>query len=746
MKLACNLEKNKWIKTGLQSVWGKGLSAEKNVTLAFTLDTERESLLQIDLTASACYKLFVDGKFVSFGPNRTAHGYARVSTITSFGRFVTVEVHSSQVYNFCWIKRAPFFACFVKTEDGRAYHTMDFACYRLHDRVQRVQRYSFQRGFAEVYSVKEDRSSLYTGGATEFERVETEKAELPKLLPSETGVPKMQRHCAQATVETGVVTVDGQVDCWRHRSLTMVGGVLEGYKIEELETIVTDDASQFVFHRHKTTKSGKKYRILDFSRAITGFFECTIEAKAAGDVYITYDEVLSDYGNGKWVNFHRNGTASVFRIRVERAGKYTVSTFEPYTARYACVVSDEGIEADFAIYDYENPDVERFSFVCEDEGAKKIVEASVATLAQNAVDLLMDCPSRERAGWLSDSYFSSVAERVFTGENKVERAFLENYLYAYKGDHPKGMIPRCYPADYYEKDGFIPNWAMWYILEIEKYAKIYGKDEIVQRSEENVRGVLEYFREQENEWELLEDLRGWIFVEWSSANDDSHVKGVNVPSNICYAACLKAAGETYGVAEYVEKAERIKSAIKRLAFDGIFFVDNLVRNVEGELMRTSNYTEVCQYYAFWFNCATPKEYPALLEELMLRLGNKRKDGYLPQLGKPNMMYGIYMRLDLLMRLGQRETLFKECVRYFLPMAEKTGTLWEHNGEQASCDHGFASYAVKWIVYALTGYDVLHPEKGVAKKGIGIDCRLCLPQGNHQSVTITVENDCVEIKA
>jgi hypothetical protein len=28
---------------------------------------------------------------------------------------------------------------------------------------------------------------------------------------------------------------------------------------------------------------------------------------------------------------------------------------------------------------------------------------------------------------------------------------------------------------------------------------------------------------------------------------------------------------------------------------------------------------------------------------------------------------------------------------FLPMAEKTGTLWEHKHNAASCDHGFASF-------------------------------------------------------
>ena len=727
----------------LTAVWGKGFFNVKNVTLAFVLDTEKTQKLYINITGSACYKVIIDGEPIGFGPNRTAHNYARVSEYTVTGRFVVVEVHSSQVYNFCWIKRSPFFACSVKTKDGVLYGSKDFSCYHLTDRVQKVQRYSFQRGFAEVYAVREDRSALYQNQSC-FPAVETEETELPKLLGSKTKNPIMKVHSFNRIIEEGEVSIDEKADCWRHRSLTMIGGVLEGYKLDELEIIVTDDASKFRLKKRDAFDISKRhYQIVDFSRAITGFLECQITAQKPGKVYVVYDETLSENEYGKWVKFHRNGTASVFCVQIKKPGKYFVSTFEPYTVRYACVVCDAEITACMSVRDFENPEADRFIFSCNDERVQKIVEASRATFAQNAVDLLMDCPSRERAGWLSDSYFSSVAERVFTGENKVERAFLENYLYADKSDHPTGMLPRCYPADYYEKDGFIPNWAMWYILEIHKYFRVYGNDEIVQNSKENVRGILEYFKNKENEVELLENLTGWIFVEWSSANDDSHTKGVNIPSNICYAMCLYATGEIYGIERYKEKAERIRRKIRELAYDGMFFVDNLVRNSEGALMRTANYTEVCQYYAFWFDCITMEEYPKLLEELLLRLGCKRKDGYLPQMGKPNMMYGIYMRMDLLMRLGRREVLMEECIKYFLPMAEKTGTLWEHNGELASCDHGFASYVIKWILYALTGYDVLAPEKGVAENGIGIDCTVILPQSQGETKRLVVKNNRVE---
>ncbi len=43
------------------------------------------------------------------------------------------------------------------------------------------------------------------------------------------------------------------------------------------------------------------------------------------------------------------------------------------------------------------------------------------------------------------------------------------------------MIPRCYPADYYEEDGFIPNWSsLCTHPEIYKYFTQYGYDETVE--------------------------------------------------------------------------------------------------------------------------------------------------------------------------------------------------------------------------------------------------------------------------
>ena len=730
------------------AVWAEGQKNQMNRAFAFVLDLGKKQMGEICLSAASCYKVIADGKLMGFGPNRTAHGYARVAVYPFNAQYITVEVQSHFVPNFCWVKREPFFACVLKTESGKEYFAEDFNCFALSDRVQKVRRYSFQRGFCETYINEKDRTALYfCKPQNAFPRVKTEKAELPHLLPSETLNPALSEIFAEKVIDSGYCKTSPEIAVYVDRTETLIGTVLEGFKRGEWQDFSTDEISRITYL--SGAKSGDyAYETLDFSRIVTGIVEVEIIAGNAGEVFFAFDEILSDE-KLKTIKPFRGDTANVFKWTVKKAGVYNLSAFEPYAFRYANVITSAGVKANVKVRAYENPEAGKMLFECDDKKIERIMEAARHTFAHNAVDLLTDCPSRERAGWLSDSFFSSVAERVFTGDNKVERAFLQNYILADKSGHPKGMIPRCYPADYYEEDGFIPNWSLWYILEIYKYFTQYGYDETVEKSRANVEGILNYFVDFENEFGVLEDLKGWIFVEWSAANNSDHINGINVPSNACYYASLLAAAKVYGIKGLKEKAEKVKDYLLKNAYVDGFFVDNLIRNEKGDIISTENYTETCQYYMFFFKCADKHTHKELFDKMLNEYGksDSSASGGNPvkkQLTPSNMIYGVYMRLELLMREQKRVELLNECVRYFYDMTQKTGTLWENNTASASCDHGFASYVSRFIIYALFGFDVLYPEKGGAKNGIKLNSEAVLPF-KQKTVNLSVLNNIVTVK-
>ena len=730
------------------AVWAEGQKNQMNRAFAFVLDFGKKQMGEICLSAASCYKVIADGKLMGFGPNRTAHGYARAAVYPFNAQYITVEVQSHFVPNFCWVKREPFFACVLKTESGKEYFAEDFNCFALSDRVQKVRRYSFQRGFCETYINEKDRTALYfCKPQNAFPRVKTEKAELPHLLPSETLNPALSEIFAEKVIDSGYCKISPEIAVYVDRTETLIGTVIEGFKRGEWQDFSTDEISRITYL--SGAKSGDyAYETLDFSRIVTGIVEVEIIAGNAGEVFFAFDEILSDE-KLKTIKPFRGDTANVFKWTVKKAGVYNLSAFEPYAFRYANVITSAGVKANVKVRAYENPEAGKMLFECDDKKIERIMEAARHTFAHNAVDLLTDCPSRERAGWLSDSFFSSVAERVFTGDNKVERAFLQNYILADKSGHPKGMIPRCYPADYYEEDGFIPNWSLWYILEIYKYFTQYGYDETVEKSRANVEGILNYFVDFENEFGVLEDLKGWIFVEWSAANNSDHINGINVPSNACYYASLLAAAKVYGIKGLKEKAEKVKDYLLKNAYVDGFFVDNLIRNEKGDIIPTENYTETCQYYMFFFKCADKHTHKELFDKMLNEYGKSDSSvsGGNPvkkQLTPSNMIYGVYMRLELLMREQKRVELLNECVRYFYDMTQKTGTLWENNTASASCDHGFASYVSRFIIYALFGFDVLYPEKGGAKNGIKLNSEAVLPF-KQKTVNLSVLNNIVTVK-
>ena len=730
------------------AVWAEGQKNQMNRAFAFVLDLGKKQMGEICLSAASCYKVIADGKLMGFGPNRTAHGYARAAVYPFNAQYITVEVQSHFVPNFCWVKREPFFACVLKTESGKEYFAEDFNCFALSDRVQKVRRYSFQRGFCETYINERDRTALYfCKPQNAFPRVKTEKAELPHLLPSETLNPALSEIFAEKVIDSGYCKTSPEIAVYVDRTETLIGTVIEGFKRSEWQDFSTDEISRITYL--SGAKSGDyAYETLDFSRIVTGIVEVEIIGGNAGEVFFAFDEILSDE-KLKTIKPFRGDTANVFKWTVKKAGVYNLSAFEPYAFRYANVITSAGVKANVKVRAYENPEAGKMLFECDDKKIEQIMEAARHTFAHNAVDLLTDCPSRERAGWLSDSFFSSVAERVFTGDNKVERAFLQNYILADKSGHPKGMIPRCYPADYYEEDAFIPNWSLWYILEIYKYFTQYGYDETVEKSRANVEGILNYFVDFENEFGVLEDLKGWIFVEWSAANNSDHINGINVPSNACYYASLLAAAKVYGIKGLKEKAEKVKDYLLKNAYVDGFFVDNLIRNEKGDIIPTENYTETCQYYMFFFKCADKHTHKELFDKMLNEYGKSDSSvsGGNPvkkQLTPSNMIYGVYMRLELLMREQKRVELLNECVRYFYDMTQKTGTLWENNTASASCDHGFASYVSRFIIYALFGFDVLYPEKGGAKNGIKLNSEAVLPF-KQKTVNLSVLNNIVTVK-
>ena len=339
---------------------------------------------------------------------------------------------------------------------------------------------------------------------------------------------------------------------------------------------------------------------------------------------------------------------------------------------------------------FKNPKARLAKLDSSDPAIEKIFEAARETYAQNAVDVFTDCPGRERAGWLCDSFFTGRSSILFTGSLEGEDLFLENYLLPESFEKiPDGMFAMCYPGDFMNAR-FIPNWAMWLVLEVEEYKKRGGDLRIVEAYRPKFEKLVGYLKTFRNSDGLLENLPSWVFLEWSMANN--LVQDVNYPSNMTWAEVLDAMDRLYGMPELAAEAEKVRETVRRQSWTGKWFCDNALRQKDGTLKLSGECTETCQYYAFYFKTATPETHAELWRTLIADFGPKRKEtGKYPEIHPSNAFIGNYLRLECLSREGLSDRILDETRGFFLYMADITGTLWENIGTTASCNHGFASH-------------------------------------------------------
>lgn len=692
-------------------VWVQGREKEMNLTLGFRgiFQSWGNQNYTLKITASTLYRVYLNGEFLGYGPARAAHGYFRVDEYNLSKRvrkgvnIVAVEVTGYNVNSYYTLDQPSFLQAEVQSDGQIILATGSdpgFETFQLKERLQKVERYSTQRPFTEYYRLKNGFAQWKVSAKVPVEFLKLTNLPPVKLLPRNLLLPEFDIVHPVSVCSCGTVQFIKPEKYAKHRSLTQISDKFKGFPEAELEVIPSLTVQEIITSMQDTMVKPfpvsnnilldeNEFCIFDLGINLSGFIGGKISCTEPSRVFFYFDEILieSDVNPDKRTPNVNNLVAYELE-----PGIYNLESFESYTLKYLKIIVLKGSCRLHNIYlrEYAYPENKQASFYCSNTKLNEIYKAARQTFRQNSVDLFMDCPSRERAGWLCDSYFSAIMEKDFTGHSAVARNFYENYTLPESfANLPEGMVPMCYPADHYS-GSFIPNWALWFIIQVNDYAKRGGDPLLIARLKPRIEGILNYFSRFENEDGLLENLESWIFVEWSEAN--SFVQDVNYPTNILYSAALSNAAGLYDIDNWRQKSERIRQTVLKQSFNGTFFVDNAVRNKDGKLETTSNTTEVCQYYAFFFNIATPDSHPELWKKLITEFGPTRN--YLttyPTVFRANAFIGNYLRMDILSRYGLNNQLLNEIKDYFYYMAQRTGTLWEMIDAGSSCNHGFASY-------------------------------------------------------
>lgn len=684
-------------------VWAQNESETLNSQIfmrAVVPDTKNAVL---SVATAYFYRLWINGEFVAFGPARTAGGYARVDEIPIgiYGGGENEIVLEVAGY-YCKSLSTAFQPNFITAEivqNGNvvaATGVDGFDGFINCRRIRNVRRYTNQRHFTEVWDMR--KTDVF---ADEYRTALVRVDYTVKYLDRRVPYPKYGDVAAEC-VSSGVLEDDKDFD--RELFLKRHNYIHEGWGEFSHDGLFDEafiDLSSKIFSRTNdynplpVTVGSGKYAVFDLKKIYAGFVSWDITANKDSRVLLAF----SEYRTANDFSMNPPSCFNVTEILLDEGQNSVSLTFEPYSMRYVAVaVIDGSVNVNgISLKKYERDTHEVISRKINDPELKKIYDAAVRSFAHNAVDLYMDCPSRERAGWLCDSYFTAKAEYFLYGKPTVEDAFLENYrLSSETSEFDDGILPMCYPSDRPVKGAAtIPQWSLWYVLEVCEY--LGERNTKVDKSlfYDSVYGVLGWHEKYENSDGLLEKMPYWNFVEWSAAN--SWVQDVNFPTQFLYSAALEAAGQLYGDGDLIKRAARVRASAKKLSFNGKAFLDHAIRNEDGELELAPGISEAGQYYALLLGDIDldAPEYAEFNNLVESDFENFDYDGTFERVCP---FIGFYVKMLALMKCGKKELLRRSMIDFFGHMVDSTGTLWENKGHGGSHDHGFASLAAvaaKW---------------------------------------------------
>ena len=666
-------------------IWIDGRDREWNVTVELSYSAKDLKGATLTLAGATFYQVYLDEKLLHFGPAKKAIGYAGVDTLP------LPDVDEGTLYirvagYYCKCYNGVVTSSFVQAEieqNGEilaATSKGGFACRLYTPKLHKVMNYSHQRQFSECYNL----------GRTPIKTTFTVVDPQVTLIPRNVDLPDLDAKPATFAAAAPFVMQEALKhplrgyqtgpDC-EYKSSQYPFDELESKPFVEYLQMVPDYSAECARGAAGTLENW------DLGKIETGFLTLRVNAKQDSRIIAVFGE--QKYPDGRPNPIPVNATNCVeWRLP---AGEYELYSFEPYTAMGIEVMIMEG-EAEIKYVGitelaYSARKIKPLEI--KDPELALVYQAAVDTFRHNAVDIYMDCPSRERAGWLCDSYYTGQSEYFFTGKTTVENEFLGNYLLGGSARADlNGMVEMCYPATCTKH---IPQWSMWYVLELYDYFTKRGRGDRKEDFKAQLYALLDYFKQFENEYGLLEKLPSWNFVECSKLNQRVH--DVSWPTNMLFSEAVECIGKLYDDEALLKKAADLRKTINSMAWNGKMFLDRAMRQEDGTLKNTDELSETTQYYAFRYGVADlEEERCAYLKDMVMNVfGKDIMAEKCPEIEPSNSLPGFYIRTELMLKWKMYPELVEYIKHFFLPMAKETGTLWEHKTPGASCDHGFASY-------------------------------------------------------
>lgn len=368
---------------------------------------------------------------------------------------------------------------------------------------------------------------------------------------------------------------------------------------------------------------------LDAGELTTGFLRLPVTGGMGSRITIRYAESYSE-AEGRIVRKGQRDDWENYRL-IGHEDEYRPSggadVYEPFwfrTFRFIRIEVEtgaEGLTLDRPCYTETGYPLETHSTVtASEQWVGQLWDISVRTLKRCMHETYEDCPYYEQLQYIQDTRLEALFTYMASGDTRLAARAIEDFHCSLL---PNGMLQARYPT---QEPLIIPPFSLHWISMVLEYYWQTGDASVPRRYRPTVDAVLDYYDRKVGSYGLVEGLGYWDQIDWVdqwhsiAGRTPASAVGPATTHNLMYVVALQAAAELTratgreGVAaEYEERAKQILCNVQRHCWS----------ESEGLYLEGPGYEEYSQHaqvYAVLAGLAEGEQARGILQRALSRPG------------------------------------------------------------------------------------------------------------------------------
>ncbi len=256
---------------------------------------------------------------------------------------------------------------------------------------------------------------------------------------------------------------------------------------------------------------GTLLMLLDFGEIVAGLVGMEVDAPPGVEIELAVRETEAP-PESKVLD---PTTESTFRYRT-RGHDDRFESFDPMGFRFA-LLAIRGARAPVTVRRLEvrerlYPVRPGPAFTCSDPVLERIYHVGKRSVAVNAHDAYLDCPSREQRGWTGDAVVHQMVHLTSNADWGLARWHAEMS----NSPRPDGMLPMAAGSDLEGVSVTIPEWPLHWIRSIWNLWRYTGDRDLVGRLMAGAENVLRWFLPYRGDHGLVCHVDQWVLIDWSA--------------------------------------------------------------------------------------------------------------------------------------------------------------------------------------------------------------------------------------